>query len=239
MTCEFQENHMSHAKQSLAVYKTDTSAMSLPGSIHNNDTIRDMFHIVFTQYTFAFILFTVYGTPTLILTVKVVLTILNPAHKSYFKTPFFVLFTHDCLLWKNSGCLTIVASACCSIFLVSSLSTLLRMRSIANSTGKRDDNIARAERSLTIVTFSIFICIITLAATNVRLEKSSSSPLMRFANQWGSHAIQPQYRYKLLRMSIFVVMIRITSQREEGHMQQQWIHLTALIIVYPLSVVIA
>ncbi|RCN48300.1 hypothetical protein ANCCAN_05589 [Ancylostoma caninum] len=69
--------------------------------------------------------------------------------------------------WKNSGCLTIVCSVCSSIFLVSSLAALCRMRSIAKSTGGRNDNIGKAERSLTIMTFSIFICLITQAATNV------------------------------------------------------------------------
>ncbi|EYB92081.1 hypothetical protein Y032_0198g1626 [Ancylostoma ceylanicum] len=269
---------------------TNTKAMFLPGNIHNNETIREMFHIVFTQYTYSFIVFTVYGIPTLLVLIRVVLTILNPVHKNYFKAPFFVLFTHDCLMnfviflydyvvyrlpisglisgwmtslpmgpyltvlyvlcyqflymtlyssvfisisrtivvyspirgnevvkrllplffltiyflpilttwflypatcymrigsfpgfgasidyvkvfpkWKNSGCLTVVASVCSIIFLLSSLATLCRMRSIANnsSTGKKNDNIAKAERSLTITTFSIFVCIITQAATNV------------------------------------------------------------------------
>ncbi|ETN81018.1 hypothetical protein NECAME_08771 [Necator americanus] len=72
--------------------------MFLPESVHGNETIQETFHIVFTQFSYSLIVFTIYGIPSLLVIVKVVLTIMNPTYKSYFGTPFFVLFTHECII---------------------------------------------------------------------------------------------------------------------------------------------
>ncbi|KAK6028351.1 hypothetical protein OSTOST_05602, partial [Ostertagia ostertagi] len=71
--------------------------VSLLGSVHGNDTIRDSFQVVITQHTYFLIVYIFYGIPSLAVTVKIVCGILDPRNKEFFRTPFFVLFTHDCI----------------------------------------------------------------------------------------------------------------------------------------------
>ncbi|KAK6012795.1 hypothetical protein OSTOST_22029, partial [Ostertagia ostertagi] len=70
----------------------------LPGSVHGNDTIRDSFKIVFTQHAYFLIIYILYGIPSLAVTLKIVLLIFDPEFKKFFRTPFFALFTHDCIM---------------------------------------------------------------------------------------------------------------------------------------------
>ncbi|KAK6752054.1 hypothetical protein RB195_003464 [Necator americanus] len=79
--------------------------------------------------------------------------------------------------WRNSACVTIVASACSFVILFSSVATISKIRSLSNSGTKRSGSGSRAERSLTIVTFSTFICVISLAATNVYFLYGSNAYL--------------------------------------------------------------
>ncbi|KAK5972842.1 hypothetical protein GCK32_010238, partial [Trichostrongylus colubriformis] len=69
---------------------------SLTGSIHGNMTIRDSFRVVFTQYTYLLMVYFIYGIPSLIVTVRIVRAVFKPEFKEFFRTPFFVLFTHEC-----------------------------------------------------------------------------------------------------------------------------------------------
>ncbi|KAK5969479.1 hypothetical protein GCK32_013328 [Trichostrongylus colubriformis] len=72
-------------------------ATALPGDIQGNETIRSTFHIVFTHYTYCLSAYVIYGIPSLIVTLKVIVAIMSPKFKTFFGKPFFVLFAHNCI----------------------------------------------------------------------------------------------------------------------------------------------
>ncbi|KAK6029078.1 hypothetical protein OSTOST_04819 [Ostertagia ostertagi] len=71
---------------------------SLPGNILGNTTIRNSFHIIVTHFTYLLLVYILYGIPSLLVTLRIVRTILSPKFRSFFRKPFFFLFTNNCIV---------------------------------------------------------------------------------------------------------------------------------------------
>ncbi|XGW26694.1 hypothetical protein V3C99_007361 [Haemonchus contortus] len=316
-------------------------AVFLPESVHGNETIRINFEIEFTRYTYFLALYILYGIPSLIVTARIVRAIIDPAFKNFFRTPFFVLFTHDCIMnaiffvydifavrvplsglitdwittlpigsyinaiyvlsyysmymtfysavslslartliiclpmsgnervkqllpvfflaiyllpilttwflysvityirigmipgygvgydykklypqWRNSICLAAAACASSALFLVSSAATLVKLRTVSRSTSDRSAPMARAERSLTILTSTTCLCMLTLTFTNVYFLvyydvnfaltlRPFQFDLLLFLPIWVLYFTHPAFRPK---SSLNVSVIRVSNK---------------------------